>query len=517
MPSIIILSTLIASGLATALLALYAWKNSRIKGAFLLAIIFFLGAFWSFACIQEILAPSLRLKLLWDNSQFLSYAFLPVFWLVLILTFVSNKPLNIAAVIPLFIIPLATNILVWSNDYHHLVRINAFLVQIESYFTIAKSYGLWFWVQAVYSNLLNLITLLLIIFAYIKGEKINRRQAVFLLIGFGLIFAADAEYLLRRGSIDFNYTPAVFGLSAIIIGVGILKDKLFHLAPLAREELFDRMNTGVIVLDELDRIVDMNKAALNIFGLADLRNMFRLPIRCIISDWREKFYSEELGERHKWELNIEHEGGLYCYELDVSNLTDRKQNLIGRLAVIYDITERKRSEEILAYTANHDTLTDLINRQYFKSLAEIILEESKSSAQIIALLYIDLDNFKSINDRYGHEVGDVLLQESARKLRKAIRQEDIAARIGGDEFIVLLTELKSENQAVQLAEKILALFREPVRINSIDLLTTLSIGLSYYPSDSQEMDNLLKKADMAMYWVKNNGRNNYMEYKKINN
>ncbi|NLO96818.1 MAG: sensor domain-containing diguanylate cyclase, partial [Peptococcaceae bacterium] len=258
-----------------------------------------------------------------------------------------------------------------------------------------------------------------------------------------------------------------------------------------------------------------NKAALDIFDLADLKSVFRFPIRCIIDDWREKLYLKEQEERLKWELNIEKEGEDYCYELDVSNLTDRKNNLIGRLAVLYDITERKRSEEILAYTANHDSLTGLVNRQYFKSLAEIILEGARNSAQIIALLYIDLDNFKSINDRYGHEVGDILLQDTARKLQKAIKDDDIAARIGGDEFIILLRGLNAEKDAISHTEKILALIREPVRVKGTNLSITLSIGLSYFPSDSQELDDLLKKADLSMYWVKNNGRNNYKEYKNI--
>jgi len=515
MPSIIFLSVLAASGLITTFLALYALKNSRIKGAFLLTFIFFLGAFWAIACVQEFLTASIYFKLIWDNFQFLSSAFLPVFWLLLILTFVRNNPLKLIVVILLFIIPLVTNVLVWTNDYRHLMHTKVFFVQFGSYGCIAKTFGYWFWVQSVYSNILHFITLSLIVWHYFKGEKANSRQTFFLLLGFVLIWAAELGYILHPNSIDFNYVPFIFGLSAIIVGVSIFKDKLFSLAPLARDELFDRMNTGVIVLDELDRIVDMNKAALDIFDLADLKSVFRFPIRCIIDDWREKLYLKEQEERLKWELNIEKEGEDYCYELDVSNLTDRKNNLIGRLAVLYDITERKRSEEILAYTANHDSLTGLVNRQYFKSLAEIILEGARNSAQIIALLYIDLDNFKSINDRYGHEVGDILLQDTARKLQKAIKDDDIAARIGGDEFIILLRGLNAEKDAISHTEKILALIREPVRVKGTNLSITLSIGLSYFPSDSQELDDLLKKADLAMYWVKNNGRNNYKEYKNI--
>jgi len=521
MQSGVYLSFLTASGLATIFLALFAWKNSRIKGAPVLAVVFLLGALWIGAGIKDLLSSSLQDKIICANLQFISYAFLPVFWLWLVLLYLGySRRFEIIKMLLLMVIPLATVVLAWTNDYHYLIRTNIFLEEINGFSFIASGYGPWFWVHVAYSYGLNLITILLLIVSSIQGKKPKRRQSISLLAGIMITLLANLSYILydflfpKSGIPD--YTPIAFGCSAIIIGVSILRDKLFNLAPIAREELFDTMNTGVIVLDELDRIVDMNRAASNIFGVEG-KNVLRQSIKKLLVDWRERVYSKETGEHLKWEMNMEVDGEQYCYELDLSNLFDRKHNLIGRLVVLYDITERKRSEELLSYTANHDSLTGLVNRQHFKEISEFILKPDGEIPALCALLYLDLDNFKQVNDLYGHEVGDALLQETAVKMKEVLREKDTAARIGGDEFAILLADLKSEEEALQIAERLLHSFGEPVKINGISLKVTLSIGISFYPSDAQEIDALIKKADIAMYWVKNKGRNGFITYKNLEN
>ncbi len=177
-----------------------------------------------------------------------------------------------------------------------------------------------------------------------------------------------------------------------------------------------------------------------------------------------------------------------------------------------DVTLRKRAQEQLYHMAHHDLLTGLPNRLFFADRLRQAQALAKRQQQQCAVLFLDLDRFKIINDTLGHTVGDQLLQEVAKRLRHCVREVDTVARLGGDEFAIVLVNLHNEVEAGQIAAKILANLAKPVTIDTHELFITTSIGISLYPLHGDEADLLIKRADVAMYQAKSLGRNNFQLY-----
>jgi diguanylate cyclase (GGDEF)-like protein len=174
--------------------------------------------------------------------------------------------------------------------------------------------------------------------------------------------------------------------------------------------------------------------------------------------------------------------------------------------------ERKRSEETIRHQAYHDALTKLPNRMLFKDRMTQALLHAHRDKQMLAMLFLDLDRFKIINDTLGHAVGDKLLQSVADRLRKCLREGDTVARLGGDEFMLLLSGIHHVEDAAKIAEKILSAIRPPFQIDSHELYINTSIGISLYPYDGEDAETLVKNADIALYRAKERGRDNYQFY-----
>ena len=175
-----------------------------------------------------------------------------------------------------------------------------------------------------------------------------------------------------------------------------------------------------------------------------------------------------------------------------------------------EIKVRKRAEEKLAHMANYDALTGLPNRRLFHKILSRLLLEAETSGQLLAVLYMDLDGFKEINDTYGHEKGDLVLEETARRLISAVRGSDIVSRMGGDEFVLLLSRIMADEEIRYVCQRILSEIRQPFQIlEDLFVEMTASIGVSVYPRDGQDEKTLLSRADQAMYKIKKSHKNFY--------
>ena len=188
---------------------------------------------------------------------------------------------------------------------------------------------------------------------------------------------------------------------------------------------------------------------------------------------------------------------------------DAAGKVVGVIGLIRDITERKSAEQQIEYQAYHDALTGLANRRLFQEHLSLALALAQRRHTRVAVLFLDLDHFKVVNDSLGHSVGDALLRQVARRLKAAVREGDTVARVGGDEFTIVLQELSRRHDAAIVAQNVLRTVAEPLQVNGHRLYVTTSIGITLYPDDAEDAETLLRNADTAMYRAKSEGRNTY--------
>lgn len=217
------------------------------------------------------------------------------------------------------------------------------------------------------------------------------------------------------------------------------------------------------------------------------------------------YWQGEIWDRRK-------DGSIYPKWSTISQIQDTEHKTTHYIAMFNDISERKISEERIHYLAFHDVLTGLPNRRLLQDHLQFFLEHAQRSSDRLAVLFIDIDNFKTINDSLGHSAGDKLLVQLTKRLNNCLRTTDILGRFGGDEFVIILSDIANPSYVAAISERIKEKLYDPFHINGFDLIITVSIGISLYPADGNNYEHLVKNADTAMNQVKENGRNNFKFY-----
>ena len=281
--------------------------------------------------------------------------------------------------------------------------------------------------------------------------------------------------------------------------------------------LFQNANEAIFVAQD-GKLVFLNPMSVNLIGYSGEEVMSRSFIEFIHPDDRgmvidrhiRRMKGEEIPHLYSFRI-IHRDGNVKWVELNTVSIS--WEGKPATLNFMSDITDRKQTEEAIRQMAYHDTLTGLPNRKLFFDRLGIALAQARRNQMGVAIAMLDLDNFKDVNDHLGHDVGDLVLKEAAERLLDTMRRGDTVARFGGDEFILILPELKGAD-AVQVAEKLVDAFRKPFLIDDHELISTTSVGIAIYPGDGMDADALIKNADIAMYQAKQTGRDQYHLYKK---
>jgi diguanylate cyclase (GGDEF)-like protein/PAS domain S-box-containing protein len=279
-----------------------------------------------------------------------------------------------------------------------------------------------------------------------------------------------------------------------------LNNRVETLLGYRREELIGKHYTVVIFDEDIERAKFVfNERRTGSRAAADIELRLKCKNGGTVMHFENRFITIELNAM-----------GMY-----VESSPGTTSKFAGTYGVAKDITDRKKAEETIYHQAYHDLLTGLPNRLLFKDRLNLAIAQAKRSRQKLAVMFLDLDRFKVVNDSLGHVVGDQLLQSVANRLGKCVREGDTLARLGGDEFTLLLPQINHPEDAANTAKKILNVLSRPFFIAGLDHHFSASIGIAIYPEDGDSVDSLIKNADIAMYHVKDLGRNNYAFFAQV--
>lgn len=485
-------------------------KDEKGKNYLLLSIISCL--FWTileYLLMQDLPVES---KIGITKLQYIFICSAPVLYSIYILRHNNLIGSSIKWLAFLLVVPILTILLAWTNPNHHLIweRME------EQRFLCGKAllitHGPMFFVYALYSYILIAVTSLLSLIRAHRYHGIFRIQSILLGTAALIPLAANALYIFNI--LDFkplDITPVAFTLTNILLTLGFLRFRLQEVEPIARDTIFQGITDGLLVADHQGLPVYLNRR-----------------MKAIL-DWKEPV-SLTKGREQLFEIFPELNrngpfGGLTVtdrhyhlyYDVSKTPLKDRRGMIVGELYLFRDITQRKVLEDELRTLAQVDPLTKLNNRRYFMERAEIEIDRVRRYGGTLFLVMIDLDRFKGINDSYGHQSGDYVLQTFGNISNEMIRSTDLAGRIGGEEFAFILTSSNSGETTVFAERLRKAMENEEFLFQNKKETITLSGGISSLNSKSDSLKDLMKRTDRLLYQAKELGRNRICSEEMDNN
>jgi diguanylate cyclase (GGDEF)-like protein/PAS domain S-box-containing protein len=316
------------------------------------------------------------------------------------------------------------------------------------------------------------------------------------ILGIGLLLAAAGLFVARR--IATLLTQSEAELSA---------------SERRHRELFERSPAGLYRANLEGRLLTCNSALVRLIGYESKEEVLALSVSDLFADPHTR--QSQLADLQGREIFVNHEmrlkrrdGGLLWALLNERVLREAGGEQVREGSLI-DISDRKEVEEINQHRATHDPLTDLPNRVLFTDRLSVAMHHARRRDELVAVLFLDLDDFKTVNDTHGHAVGDEILIQAGRRLTSSLRAEDTVARLGGDEFILVVAGGISPEDLPGMATKILERFSEPFVVKGLQIIVSASAGISLYPDDGEEVDKLVANADIALYRAKDAGRKTF--------
>lgn len=410
----------------------------------------------------------------------------------------------------LFVIPVITITLVMTNELHHRYWPGITLLSAETN-SYVFSHGIFYWFALSYNYLCGLICLFLMATIIREYKGLYRTQALILLIASIFPFLSGLFYSFAPGLIPgLDYLPLGYTIAAVGLVVSVIFFRMLDVVPIGRNVMIDTMQIGLIVIDDRNRVVDINPAAQTLLRSQNLK------VGDLILKAGESVANHLVNNIPQAEIEIDTGADtIRYYDLSTTRLKDHTGVEIGKMGILRDITENHTLRRKLQEMANHDPLTGIPNRRLFFDRIDCVLAEARRNKKKFALLSLDLDHFKEVNDKFGHAVGDQVLFEMAQRLISSLREMDIVARFGGDEFMILVRDIHTHNDVKVVLRKILDIIQLPLEIQEVQWQLSASIGVAIYPDDGLEAKDLLNKSDQALYKAKAAGRNKALFHSEI--
>lgn len=470
---------------------------------------------FSFLCISfviysigygmELYSNTLPQMMRWNLVQFLGVPFIPVFWVILALQYTDRDRFLYPVIkLSLFIAPVLTVILRFTNQWHNLVYTTLRIDYSGLFPVLFLEKGPWYLVHVVVVTICFLYSSYLYYLQYRRASGVIRRQCVIMFSASILPWITLFPNLFNSSPYGIDFGPFLGSISCALFLAALFRYNFLNLKPLAREKVFQSTTDGIIVLDADYCIIDFNEAATRIIKSLNDDSISK-NIQTVLT---RKGLIEAIRERKEFRYRITRNGIKHHFSLRNSEILDKKGRVVGFLITMNDITDYVQTLSQLNELASKDELTKTYNRRFFFEQSSKELEKARKKKYGLSFIILDVDFFKTINDGYGHQAGDVVLQTISKICKKNIRSIDILGRYGGEEFIIFLpdTSIKDSVIVANRVKKEIEATEIPYEGKSIRV--TASFGVTGIDTVKDEtLGFLLKNADDALYEAKAAGRN----------
>ncbi len=493
-----------------ALLILLIWQRRSLLGkiGFYCILTFFFLLIYNIGYAMELLQSELTAIMFWVRFQNLGIHLIGPTWLLFVLALSGNERwITPARVVVLYGLALpfliAAQTLGGANLLHHNPRLDL----SAGFATFAYDRSWINYLALAYYSLCIFSSVFIFLRMFLNSSGPLRSQATIFALASFLPWIGGSLYIFGITPYYLDTTLLFLNSSLVLLLVGFFRYGTFDIIPLARDLIFEGMNEAALVLDSQNRLVDFNPRLPQVLPKAHL--IIGQPARQALKEYPSLVELIEGGVVEKVEFSVANNGALSFYQVKSSPLYKRGQSAaVGKVMIFHDITALKELMEKLEILATTDSLTQTFNRRRFLELAALEIYRVGRYGGELSLITFDLDDFKLINDLYGHLAGDAVLVHVAQTCRSVTRQSDVVARLGGEEFAILLPQTSLE-AAICSAEKIrLTLEQSPVQYEGEQISVTASFGVSSLKQlEVASFTELLRRADRALYQAKRSGKN----------
>jgi diguanylate cyclase (GGDEF)-like protein len=509
-PLLGIVSLQFFSGALAVALAITAFRRRDLAGwpAVYFGLAALAVAVYSWGYALEVSSRTLEAVLTWTKIEYLGIPFIMPTWLLFSLALTGHeKWITRRRVLALLVIPLVTQTAAFTNEWHHLYYVNPHLQPAGPFLTLTFEKGPLYWLNVLYDNVSLLFTTGLLAQMAARSAPAFRRQAAFFMLGTAIQWAGLAIYVAGYSPYNLDLSSLSMSLCSLVFAVGLFRYRGLDVVPLAHDVIFEHMGDGVLVLDALDRLIDFNPAGQAM--LPELqKSAIGQPAAAVLRAHATLVEQIAASAPGPVELAVNGTGPVRYYQCQLSPVLDWRHKAAGKIVTLADYSQTRQMLEQLRDLAIRDALTGAVNRRHFAELAEREIERRRRHPSAIALISVDLDHFKRINDTYGHAAGDAVLQAVAALYLRMIRATDVLGRLGGEEFLLLLPETPPA-VAQAIAERLRqALEQQTVTYEGQTMTVTASFGVTGLDHGGPvSLDALMRQADKAMYAAKAAGRN----------
>ncbi|GGD82271.1 histidine kinase N-terminal 7TM domain-containing diguanylate cyclase [Paenibacillus nasutitermitis] len=505
------------SGVMSVLLCIYAMLvKTTFSGIRTFVWMSLFCAIYTFGFAFELASDSLAEIKFWLTIEYLGMPFIAPCCLILVFHYLDMSRFLTRKILPLFfLIPVITVVTISTNDFHHLFYQSLYLRSDAPTPLVDIVMGKGYILHGCYTFACLFVGGILLIRRLISSSA-YRKQILTMLITLYVPMTGAFLYLMGLTPYGMDPVPVLMSFTSGLYIWSILSMGMLTVAPIARENIFDSMRDGVIVLDINDHVVDYNPAAMRMIPVLDASAIGK-SIHDISFPLKEgqAANAEKSGnprtqhlEQDEYEIKWQNGSETSYYQIRSSPVIKRDGKHAGRTIIMIDVTERTLLHNELHLLATTDGLTGIYNRTCFMELCRKALTDGQSKGGTFCLILLDIDHFKSINDTYGHAVGDRAIQHAIALCKPFIRTEDVFGRYGGEEFVIGLPDL-SIDEAGSIAEQIRsALASGPLLTPAGPLVITASFGVVEAATAGHSLEALLSLADEALYQAKRTGRNN---------